>query len=251
MFQAIVTCATIMAALPAIGQELKLRMSDEMVSSGFDKQLLPRFKFKHRITVSAVTSGDTDMIFGPEGDRIFQTVDGESVHLLINNSDGKRAELAGKFRDWLRSDPGKAAIEGFRPNGEQIYSTAFEIVVVEEEEVFEGDEIDGSRLALVHCGRCHVVDERNRMGGIGSTPSFAAMRGREDWSSLFRAFFVHNPHPSFTQVDGVTEPFDPNKPLHIAPVEITLEEIEAITEPVVSINFLASGVLLLDDEAGE
>ena len=67
------------------------------------------------------------------------------------------------------------------------------------------------------------------MGGIGSTPSFAALRGRHNWADLFRAFFVHNPHPSFTQVAGVTEPFDPNRQIHVAPVEVTLEEIEAIT----------------------
>ena len=119
-------------------------------------------------------------------------------------------------------------MEGFKPDGGQIYTTALSAVVTEAPEVFDGDTANGSKLALVHCGRCHVVDERNRMGGIGSTPSFAALRGRPNWSDLFRAFFVHNPHPSFTQVTGVTEPFDPNRQIHVAPVEITLEEIEAI-----------------------
>ncbi len=203
-------------------------MPEDMAASGFDKQILPRFKFKHRITVAPVTSGDADMVLGSDGDRIFQAIEGETFYLAINNSDGETGEMARKFLTWLRSGPGKAAIEGFKPDGSQVYTTAVEVVVVEEEEVFEGDKIDGSRLALVHCGRCHVVDERNRMGGIGSTPSFAAMRGREDWSNLFRAFFVHNPHPSFTQVEGVTEPFDPNRQIHIAPVEITLDDLDAI-----------------------
>ena len=103
------------------------------------------------------------------------------------------------------------------------------MVVVEAPETFDGDKATGARLALVHCGRCHVVDKRNRMGGIGSTPSFAALRGRENWSDLFRAFYAHNPHPSFTQVEGVTDPFDPNRQIHVAPMEITLDEIEAIT----------------------
>jgi hypothetical protein len=62
------------------------------------------------------------------------------------------------------------------------------------------------------------------------------MRGRENWSDLFRAFYVENPHPSFTQVEGVTEPFDANRQVHVAPVEITLDEIEAITAFVATIE---------------
>lgn len=223
-------------ALPAAGQDLTLRMPEAMITSGFDKQILPRFKFKHRITVVPVTTGDADMELGPEGDRIFQTIDGEVVRLSITTTDGEKTELAAKFRSWLKSGPGKAAIESFKPDGQQIYTTEVAVVTVEEEEVFDGDTVDGARLALVHCGRCHVVDNRNRMGGIGSTPSFAAMRGRENWSNLFRAFYVHNPHPSFTQVEDVTEPFDPDRPIHVAPVEITLEEIEAITAFVATIK---------------
>ena len=140
------------------------------------------------------------------------------------------------FLEWLKSGPGKAAIEGFEPDGRPVYTTEVAVVVVETEEVFDGDTATGSRLALVHCGRCHVVDQRNRMGGIGSTPSFAALRGRDNWSDLFRAFWAHNPHPSFTQVEGVTEPFDPNKAVHVAPVEITMDEIEAITAFVATIE---------------
>lgn len=209
---------------------------ETMVKSGFHKQILPRFKFKHRIEVAAVTEGEADMAFGAEGDRVFQVVDGDEVRLSILTDDEDAAANARTFRDWLRSGPGKAAVEGFAPEGAQVYTAEKTVVVVKTVETFDGDKATGSRLALVHCGRCHVVDERNRMGGIGSTPSFAALRGRENWSDLFRAFFVHNPHPSFTQVEGVTEPFDPNKQIHIAPVEITLEEIEAIAAFVATIT---------------
>ena len=236
MVRSIVFALALLPALPSFGQDLKLLMPEEMVSQGFHKQLLPRFKFKHRIEIAAVTSGDADMALGSDGDRIFQEIDGEEVRLNILTSDTKAAAKANTFRDWLRSGPGKAAIEGFKPNGAQVFTTQKTVVVVEEVEIFDGNKVDGSRLALVHCGRCHVVDQRNRMGGIGSTPSFAAIRGRHNWSDLFRAFFVHNPHPSFTQVEGVTEPFDPNKPIHIAPVEVTMEEIEAITAFVATIK---------------
>ncbi len=203
-------------------------MPQTMIDSAFHKQILPRFKFKHRIGVTPVTEGEADMVFGEDGNRMFQEIDGAVIRLDIVTEDKDRIAKARTFRDWLKSGPGKAAIEGFAPDGTQVYTTEQAAVVIERTETFDGDKATGSRLAIVHCGRCHVVDERNRMGGIGSTPSFAALRGRSNWSDLFRAFYLHNPHPSFTQVDGVTEPFDPNKQIHIAPVEITLEEIEAI-----------------------
>lgn len=209
----------------AVAEELTLRMPEEMLAEGFDKQILPRFKFKHRIAIQPVTEGEADMVFGDEGNRIFQRIGGDVTRLEIRTD----ADGAKTFLDWLRSGPGKAAIEGFKPDGAQVYTTEQAAVVVERKETFDGDTVDGSRLALVHCGRCHVVDERNRMGGIGSTPSFAALRGRQNWSDLFRAFWAHNPHPSFTQVEGVTEPFDPNRALHVAPIEITMDEVDAIT----------------------
>ncbi len=221
-----------LAVATAAQADLTLRMPEDMLAEGFDKQLLPRFKFKHRIVVTPVTEGDADMVFGSDGNRVFQVIDGDVVRLDIQ-TDNPEAKT---FLDWLRSGPGKAAIEGFKPDGSQIYTTQQAAVVVETTETFDGDKEVGSRLALVHCGRCHVVDERNRMGGIGSTPSFAALRGRDNWSDLFRAFWAHNPHPSFTQVEDVTEPFDPNRALHVAPVEITMDEIEAITAFVATIT---------------
>lgn len=210
---------------PATAQDLTLRMPEGMLTEGFDKQLLPRFRFKHRISIKPVTEGDADMTFGADGTRVFQRIGGDVVRLdILNNSEGART-----FRDWLKSGPGKAAIESFKPNGSQVYTTEQAVVVIEEAEEFDGDTKIGGRLALEHCGRCHVVDERNRMGGIGSTPSFAALRARSNWSDLFRAFWSHNPHPSFTQVEGLTEPFDPDRALNIAPVEMTMDEVEAIT----------------------
>lgn len=66
------------------------------------------------------------------------------------------------------------------------------------------------------------------MSGIGSAPSFAVMRSFADWDSRFSAFFALKPHPAFTQVEGVTDPFPPELPPAIAPIELTLEELEAI-----------------------
>ncbi len=86
----------------------------------------------------------------------------------------------------------------------------------------------GEKLTLFNCGRCHVISDRNKYGGIGSTPSFAALRTLEDWEERFKVFWTENPHPAFTQIDGVTEPFPIDRPSPIHPLTLTLEEIDAI-----------------------
>ncbi len=91
-----------------------------------------------------------------------------------------------------------------------------------------GDVAHGERLALRHCGRCHVVNEKNRFGGIGSTPSFAALRALPQADDKFAAFWTFNPHPAFMQVEGQTKPFDAAHPPSAAPVILTQQEAEAI-----------------------
>ena len=88
----------------------------------------------------------------------------------------------------------------------------------------------GEKLTLLHCGRCHVVNEKNRMGGIGSTPSFPVMRGRENWEERMRAFYGEPPHAAITQIEGVTDPFPINRPPPIHPMRLTLEEIDKIID---------------------
>ena len=87
----------------------------------------------------------------------------------------------------------------------------------------------GEKLTLFHCGRCHVINERNKYGGIGSTPSFGALRTLDDWEDRMRAFYALAPHPAFTQVEGITEPFPPHRPSPIHPVVVTPADIETIT----------------------
>jgi mono/diheme cytochrome c family protein len=94
--------------------------------------------------------------------------------------------------------------------------------------VFDGDPALGKRVSLLQCGRCHVVAPETRMGAIGSTPSFAVLRTFADWDARFQSFFALKPHAAFTQVAGVTAPFAIHLPSPIAPIEVTLEELEAI-----------------------
>jgi hypothetical protein len=86
----------------------------------------------------------------------------------------------------------------------------------------------GEKLAIFNCGRCHVVSEKNRMGGIDSTPSFAALRTISDWERRMKVFWTLRPHPAFTQIEGVTEPFPPDRPAYVHPISLTLEELEII-----------------------
>lgn len=234
---AIAICFGVGAGM-AQAQDLTLQMPEPLIAGGFDKHLLTRFRFKHRVAVDAQPGEGADISIGPDvsGTQVFQTMDGEAFNLAIATDDPSKREKSALLLSWLQSTPGKAAIEGFTPDGAQVFTTEVAVQQVIVEEVFEGDALDGSRLALQHCGRCHVVDQRNRMGGIGSTPSFSALRGRDNWSDLFRAFYTQNPHPSFTQVEGVTEPFDPMRAVHVAPMEITLDEVEAITAFVATIE---------------
>lgn len=211
----------------AAAQDLRLAAPQDMIDSGFLSHLLPRFKLKHRIAVVPVPNGqqaDMALDTGQTGIPVFGDAQGNAFRLvLLAETDATR-----KFHDWLQSDPGRGAIAGFPRGGPPAYTTELKEETVETGPEITGDAALGSKLALVHCGRCHVVDKRNRMGGIGSTPSFAAMRARAHWVDLFTKFWSENPHPSFTEVIGVTEPFSETRVAHVAPMRVTPGEIDAI-----------------------
>lgn len=90
------------------------------------------------------------------------------------------------------------------------------------------EDLDGERLTLIHCGRCHVIGEANKYGGIGSTPSFPVLRAYPDWQARFEAFYTEPPHIAVTQIEGVTEPFPDSLPPPIHPVMLTEREVDAI-----------------------
>lgn len=62
--------------------------------------------------------------------------------------------------------------------------------------------VAGRKLAIKHCARCHVIGDYNRLGGIGSTPSFQAMTTLDDYKERFKTFFQRRPHPVFVRVPG-------------------------------------------------
>ena len=223
------------AALGAEAQERRITVaaSPELIESGFTKHLLPRFSLKTGIRISPVALGpdvEADLLLGTGeavdgGSPVFR--DGDTLYLARVEEDGRK-ELAERFLDWLASDIGQRTVASFAPDGKPLYEPAAGPKAAVEAPAVTGDAMAGERLSLVHCGRCHVVGPKNRMAGIGSTPSFGMLRTLGDWERRFRAFFTLNPHPAFTQVAGVTPPFDEARPPPIAPLEITTADIDAI-----------------------
>ncbi len=212
-----------LTATPSWSQEaLGLAAPDEVSDSGLLQHILPRFSLKTGIRVVADESGIMSLAPSPPGDPVFAR-DGVIYHLRIDDS-AKQI----RFRDWLQSDIGKRTVEGFAPSGGIPFSASFEIAIVTEEVEVDGNALLGEDLSMTHCGRCHVIGPQNRMNGLGSTPSFAVLRAMPDWSERFQAFFALNPHPAFTQIEGVTEPFPPERPSPIHPVEMSLDDLEAI-----------------------
>ncbi len=97
-------------------------------------------------------------------------------------------------------------------------------------EPVSADEIArGKELAEKHCSRCHVVGDFNRLGGIGSTPSFQLLvDALDDWADRFETFQARRPHPSFVRVRGFSYPDPKIFPPNASPVEIDLDDIAAI-----------------------
>jgi mono/diheme cytochrome c family protein len=83
---------------------------------------------------------------------------------------------------------------------------------------------NGSRLAREHCTRCHVVGDMNKYGGIGSTPSFAAIKTMDDWEYRFEIFYSLPPHPAVVKVEGITKDRPESLPAFTS--QITLSKTE-------------------------
>ena len=99
-----------------------------------------------------------------------------------------------------------------------------------------GDIVLGEKLSVQHCGRCHMVNEQTRLTTIGSTPSFALIRALPEWRERFEGFYALNPHPAFTIVEGVTAERDETLPIHIQPLKLSLDHLDAMTAYILTIK---------------
>ena len=241
MLKSLACGLVILFATPLSAQDkaFDLQAPTALVETGFLKHLLPRFSLKTGIRITVV-DGPGAAAFAETGVPVFRQ--GETIWHYAVSEEGP---YTAAFADWLASDVGKGTIEGFKPEGVALFSADVSVTERREEVALTGDLAMGESESLSKCGRCHVVNDSNRMNAIGSTPSFALMRNFPDWQSRFETFFLLKPHPAFTQVEGVTDPFPDHLPSPIAPIEVTLDQIEAITAYVGSIEAADLGAPIL------
>ncbi|MEJ6640713.1 MAG: hypothetical protein QNL58_10335, partial [Octadecabacter sp.] len=201
---------------PAVAQaqsaDFTVSATREIRDTGFLQHLLPRFSLKHGVRITQVDEGG-DVVIGGKGVPVFAGLD------KIWSVTGSKAAGPDLFMEWLLSEIGKRTIESFKLDSVAVFTAQVKDQKVAPVLAFEGDLVQGEALSLAHCGRCHVINETNRMKGMGQTPSFALMRTFDDWDNRFATFFVLNPHPSFTQIAGITESFAAHLPPAIVPLE--------------------------------
>ena len=218
---------------PAVAQaqsaDFTVSATREIRDTGFLQHLLPRFSLKHGVRITQVDEGG-DVVIGGKGVPVFAGLD------KIWSVTGSKAAGPDLFMEWLLSEIGKRTIESFKLDSVAVFTAQVKDQKVAPVLAFEGDMVQGEALSLAHCGRCHVINETNRMKGMGQTPSFALMRTFDDWENRFATFFVLNPHPSFTQIAGITESFAAHLPPAIVPLEITQAEIDHILSYVATIT---------------
>jgi len=161
-----------LTASPLLAQEGPLGLSAPPVvaDSGLLKYILPRFSLKTSIRVQPDPAGSLVLDTSPPGTPVFQG--GDQIYYLRTGGTEREA----RFLDWLTSEIGKRTVDSFQSGGKQLFSSDVVVAKVEVEPTFDGNAEIGARLSQTHCGRCHVIDKKNRMNGLGSTPSFAVLR---------------------------------------------------------------------------
>jgi hypothetical protein len=213
----------------AAQEALTLRMPEAMRDNGFAQHLLPRFAFRSRIRISPVDpSAAAAMQLSQDGpgDAVLSDAEGHVYRLSVLDSD--QAPPARVFVDWLQSDVGRAAISAFRVGDVAPYTPVEAIVAPVAAIVIDGDPVRGLDLSRQYCQRCHVVHPSKPFAGIGSTPSFAALKSMPGWQDSFAGFYAANPHRALIGVTGVTDPNHPDRPVPIAPITLTLDQINDI-----------------------
>lgn len=203
---------------------LKLHAPAALVETGVLDYLLPRFSLKTQVKVQRVGNpAEADMVLGDDGRALFQGA-GQVWRMDLTTDDPDAA----RFADWLTGDVGQRTALSYAPDGTALFTQASDGEEAAVEVAFDGDATLGHAVSRDKCRRCHAVDEASRMGSIGSTPSFSILRSLPDWSERFAAFYLLNPHPAFMVIDGVTEPFDDSRPPPIVPIEMSLDELDAM-----------------------
>ncbi|MEQ8898064.1 MAG: hypothetical protein RID23_13320 [Roseovarius sp.] len=223
----LVILALSLAPFKAAAQDgpVRLHAPTALTETGLFDYILPRFTLKHRVRVALVdTPAEAHMTLGTDGRPLFAGP-AQTWAMDIRDPDHTGATT---LADWLTGEVGRNTILAYAPDGAPLFSKAEAAERQAAAITYSGDPALGLRISKTKCTRCHAVDDSTRMAGIGSTPSFAVLRSLPDWEQRFAAFYVLNPHPSFTQIAEVTPPFDDLNPSPIVPMEMTLDEVDAV-----------------------
>lgn len=223
-------CILLLCAAPlgaaADDRLVRLAAPEALVDTGVFRNILPRFTLKTRVRVELVGLDEgADAALGRAGRPMFDAL-GKTWRMEVLSPDHPGTE---RFRDWLASDVGQRTLAAYSaPSGATFGPPTVAEAEVEEGEM-TGDAVLGHAVSRAKCTRCHAVDEATAGAAFGSTPSFGVLRALGDWEYRFSAFYALNPHPSFTIITDLTEPFPEDRPPPIVPIELTLEEVEAVT----------------------
>lgn len=220
---------------------VRLHAPDQLIATGLMRHILPRFSLKTQVRVELVTTvGAAQVVLGQGGQALFQ--DATTVWYMTNAAPDHPG--AARFASWLTGGIGTRTILSFAPDGTPLFTGVEPVARVVEVVSVDGDAEQGRIVSVSKCGRCHAADEAGRMNDIGSTPSFFLLRSLPDWQDRFSAFYALNPHPAFTQVKDVTPPFAIDLPPAIVPLEMTLDELEAILAYVANLKAAELGAPL-------
>lgn len=216
-----------------------------LVETGLFKHILPRFSLKTQVRVELVADpAEAQIVLGEAGRAMF---DGIGATWFMDLPGAGHAG-ADRLAAWLGSEVGMRTITSFAPGGAPLFAppsvAEVEVVAVE----ITGDAELGLAVSRRACARCHAVEEAGRKKDIGSTPSFFVLRTLGDWQERFGAFYVLNPHPAFTQIPDVTAPFPIDRPSPIAPIELSIEELEAVMAYVALLDAADLGAPLVAQE---
>jgi len=223
----VLTSVLICLPLGALADEklVRLHAPEALAETGVLSYILPRFSLKTQVRVEKVSDpAVADVLLGNTGSALFEGA-GQVWKLEVISPDHPGTE---KLAKWLQSEIGQRAVAGYAPEGQALFTPAEpgEVEVVEVS--ISGDAELGHELAYAKCVRCHAVDEATRGSGIGSTPSFGVLRTMSDWEVRFTTFYTLKPHAAFTQITGVTDPFPPELPSPIVPIEMSPNELQAM-----------------------
>ena len=223
----LISCVLTLLAGAAPGQDrpVRLHAPEGLIDTGLLNYILPRFSLKTQVRVELTpTPESADLVLGDSGRALFEGAG--QVWRLDRRGDHEGAK---RLADWLQGEVGRKTVLSFAPGGgDPLFAPPRPAQQIAVEVTYDGDAELGLEVSRVKCGRCHQVEADRPMGGIGSTPSFAVLRSLKDWDARFAGFYLLNPHPSFTVIPDVTDPFPIDRPPPIVPVEMSLDEIDAV-----------------------